>query len=139
MIRRPPRSTRTDTLFPYTTLFRSHPRPPRARPLAHPDRPRAVRPRGGTRLGRRARRPLLRLRSPRPHLRRRQVFLGAGRELRGGQDARAGDRRGTVRCVVRAPLALSPGPHGGPPILRLVPRPDAPQPQGTPPKIPRPQ
>src|SRR3546814_14995017 len=30
MIRRPPRSTRTDTLFPYTTLFRSD------RP-AHPD------------------------------------------------------------------------------------------------------
>src|SRR3546814_3614046 len=28
MIRRPPRSTRTDTLFPYTTLFRS-PSPPR--------------------------------------------------------------------------------------------------------------
>src|SRR3546814_5417936 len=24
MIRRPPRSTLTDTLFPYTTLFRSH-------------------------------------------------------------------------------------------------------------------
>src|SRR3546814_5029971 len=33
MIRRPPRSTRTDTLFPYTTLFRSgrRPRAPRAR------------------------------------------------------------------------------------------------------------
>src|SRR3546814_3885998 len=32
MIRRPPRSTRTDTLFPYTTLFRStH---PRCRPAA---------------------------------------------------------------------------------------------------------
>src|SRR3546814_5884827 len=31
MIRRPPRSTRTDTLFPYTTLFRSnrYPRPAR--------------------------------------------------------------------------------------------------------------
>src|SRR3546814_15325119 len=29
MIRRPPRSTRTDTLFPYTTLFRSA----RAEPL----------------------------------------------------------------------------------------------------------
>src|SRR3546814_20246013 len=30
MIRRPPRSTRTDTLFPYTTLFRSlHDRLPR--------------------------------------------------------------------------------------------------------------
>src|SRR3546814_20416135 len=27
MIRRPPRSTRTDTLFPYTTLFRSRPAP----------------------------------------------------------------------------------------------------------------
>src|SRR3546814_4762919 len=26
MIRLPPRSTRTDTLFPYTTLFRSQPR-----------------------------------------------------------------------------------------------------------------
>src|SRR3546814_11347167 len=38
MIRRPPRSTRTDTLFPYTTLFRSTWRtgeasdPPYARP-----------------------------------------------------------------------------------------------------------
>src|SRR3546814_5273891 len=30
MIRRPPRSTRTDTLFPYTTLFRS---------VAHIDQP----------------------------------------------------------------------------------------------------
>src|SRR3546814_5390721 len=28
MIRRPPRSTRTDTLFPYTTLFRSISDPP---------------------------------------------------------------------------------------------------------------
>src|SRR3546814_14157828 len=33
MIRRPPRSTRTDTLFPYTTLFRS--RPAIDRRLAH--------------------------------------------------------------------------------------------------------
>src|SRR3546814_1771963 len=30
MIRRPPRSTRTDTLFPYTTLFRSVRSPERA-------------------------------------------------------------------------------------------------------------
>src|SRR3546814_18602542 len=28
MVRRPPRSTRTDTLFPYTTLFRSQPAEP---------------------------------------------------------------------------------------------------------------
>src|SRR3546814_13512931 len=33
MIRRPPRSTRTDTLFPYTTLFRSH--EGRDRPARH--------------------------------------------------------------------------------------------------------
>src|SRR3546814_17713155 len=31
MKRRPPRSTRTDTLFPYTTLFRSVPRLPSRR------------------------------------------------------------------------------------------------------------
>src|SRR3546814_12638068 len=34
MIRRPPRSTRTDTLFPYTTLFRSSVAPAR-RPAEH--------------------------------------------------------------------------------------------------------
>src|SRR3546814_8114759 len=38
MIRRPPRSTRTDTLFPYTTLFRSdgHSRDARAQDRAVP-------------------------------------------------------------------------------------------------------
>src|SRR3546814_15082456 len=36
MIRRPPRSTRTDTLFPYTTLFRSQAAAARAgAPLGH--------------------------------------------------------------------------------------------------------
>src|SRR3546814_8357079 len=35
MIRRPPRSTRTDTLFPYTTLFRSLAAIPLPVPLAH--------------------------------------------------------------------------------------------------------
>src|SRR3546814_10525794 len=34
MIRRPPRSTRTDTLFPYTTLFRSGGKYPTAARLA---------------------------------------------------------------------------------------------------------
>src|SRR3546814_14593236 len=44
MIRRPPRSTRTDTLFPYTTLFRS----PRDAPPFHPQRyPSAFRAKGG--------------------------------------------------------------------------------------------
>src|SRR3546814_6298942 len=32
MIRRPPRSTRTDTLFPYTTLFRSAAQSENAKP-----------------------------------------------------------------------------------------------------------
>src|SRR3546814_4536986 len=70
MIRRPPRSTRTDTLFPYTTLFRSRDRAPRTAGAAgagdfhRPGRPRFLRiPRarrrhGGTGFGddRRARR-----------------------------------------------------------------------------------
>src|SRR3546814_7546731 len=44
MIRRPPRATRTDTLFPYTTLFRSSGRP------RHPARPQGD-GRGGGRRG----------------------------------------------------------------------------------------
>src|SRR3546814_10021601 len=42
MIRRPPRSTRTDTLFPYSTLFRSGSGPPRSRRAA-PRAPRSDR------------------------------------------------------------------------------------------------
>src|SRR3546814_3709884 len=37
MIQRPPRSTRTDTLLPYTTLFRSAPVPPSRRAGADRD------------------------------------------------------------------------------------------------------
>src|SRR3546814_12810781 len=37
MIRRPPRSTRTDTLFPYTTLFRSWTPLPGVRVTPQPD------------------------------------------------------------------------------------------------------
>src|SRR3546814_6695887 len=64
MIRRPPRSTRTDTLFPYTTLFRSmrfsadrrsvarrHPAAPHAADTDHPAYPDddpAARDRSGT-------------------------------------------------------------------------------------------
>src|SRR3546814_1979835 len=40
MIRRPPRATRTDTLFPYTTLFRSDRGVRRARGAPRPARPR---------------------------------------------------------------------------------------------------
>src|SRR3546814_936500 len=38
MIRRPPRSTRTDTLFPYTTLFRSRSRDRGSRGVSEPGR-----------------------------------------------------------------------------------------------------
>src|SRR3546814_15949357 len=46
MIRRPPRSTRTDTLFPYTTLFRSRSRgsPVVARRNTHQTAPHAALP-----------------------------------------------------------------------------------------------
>src|SRR3546814_2601657 len=46
MIRRPPRSTRTDTLFPYTTLFRSSPRPPAEQPRPAPLRVGNIPPHG---------------------------------------------------------------------------------------------
>src|SRR3546814_19700805 len=49
MIRRPPRSTRTDTLFPYTTLFRSQP----ADRAQHGFEPMAQRAQPGRGLGRR--------------------------------------------------------------------------------------
>src|SRR3546814_12589782 len=42
MLRRPPRSTRTDTLFPYTTLFRSS--KSRALPARRLDRQRTAHP-----------------------------------------------------------------------------------------------
>src|SRR3546814_4528227 len=42
MIRRPPRSTRTDTLFPYTTLFRSARGRARSHPRRRPGSPTAV-------------------------------------------------------------------------------------------------
>src|SRR3546814_8478143 len=53
MIRRPPRSTRTDTLFPYTTLFRSPPKavhmpvthmPGEGKPAGPADRPAVAMP-----------------------------------------------------------------------------------------------
>src|SRR3546814_7361155 len=55
MIRRPPRSTRTDTLFPYTTLFRSGAGRRRAGGPHHCRRPRPAR--GGGRAPAAPRRP----------------------------------------------------------------------------------
>src|SRR3546814_18185903 len=76
MIRRPPRSTRTDTLFPYTTLFRA------------PALSRGAR-RGGAGAGR----PLLAgdLRGRRDQLRRK----GAGLARTGGEDGAGAGARPT--------------------------------------------
>src|SRR3546814_16754953 len=63
MIRRPPRSTRTDTLFPYTTLFRSHPEAAR----------------GASLVGR-----------PSPHRRGLPLLLGRRRHQRGALSRRPG-------------------------------------------------
>src|SRR3546814_4208864 len=60
MVRRPPRSTRTDTLFPYTTLFRSFfaaPRPPRL--LALVQKPLRIQGRHAAEAGRSDRLPVM--------------------------------------------------------------------------------
>src|SRR3546814_6679675 len=90
MIRRPPRSTRTDTLFPYTTLFRSRPRD-RLEPRTRDVRSRLLWPGTGTvprsvRRGTRHAQAQLRQLGPRRHDRARE---------------RAGDRR-TRLALVRA-------------------------------------
>src|SRR3546814_12099406 len=77
MIRRPPRSTRTDTLFPYTTLFRSG-ADRRAR------RGRGSGPVGGLRGGRRRH-------DPDPL---QAEDAGRGRELRARLDRQGADRGG---------------------------------------------
>src|SRR3546814_5733842 len=85
MIRRPPRSTRTDTLFPYTTLFRS------ARPDHH---------RRGARPGSLGSSESLEYRPPRWHCHAACQFrVGGALSSRatdpggGGQCAAAADRR----------------------------------------------
>src|SRR3546814_6916524 len=72
MLRRPPRSTRTDTLFPYTTLVRSPYRTPAGRAAADPLRVPA------------GRRPPLRRREPRHH---RPAQRHVPRRLRAQVDA----------------------------------------------------
>src|SRR3546814_12063077 len=94
MIRRPPRSTRTDTLFPYTTLFRSRPAIEAddalgAEPAAVPDCGAARRDRGGDRRGLRPRADTDQLSDRRP--------------------ARAGNRAARDRLEQRGPDARASG------------------------------
>src|SRR3546814_19997603 len=138
MTRRPPRYTRTDTLFPYKTLFRSRARA-RARPqrqgVALPVADDAGRPRPGARRRAARRRPLTRLR-PGDRLAEGSAAGGlpadppAGlcrarlRALGGRHDAdtRASDDAPATRPSV----ALVPHPRPPPPLSRggTHPRPD---------------
>src|SRR3546814_14352223 len=106
MIRRPPRSTRTDTLFPYTTLFRS--RAPRILRRFHRPRPQPyVRglPGGHARyLGDAAARLQRRKRGGYP--RRRHLCHGGG-----GPAARAGCESGGAAHRL-ALLSLDAAPRG---------------------------
>src|SRR3546814_18820729 len=109
MIRRPPRSTRTDTLFPYTTLFRSPSAlPARARFPAFGD-DLLQRRNGAEEIGESARR----------------LFVGAGQ---------FGGRRGAIALPIADPpvpplrptlVELQPGVQPTAPT-NAVPRPDAP-------------
>src|SRR3546814_4612415 len=72
MIRRPPRSTRTDTLFPYTTLFRSETAEVGVAELQRPLEQVVVAELGP---------PLLAL-DPRDHLAHPLALLGAGEAVR---------------------------------------------------------
>src|SRR3546814_3914190 len=92
MIRRPPRSTRTDTLFPYTTLFRSH----RAR-----GRPLFQLAGAGDELHGRAMedRRAARARRTRTRFALRHSRIPRSRAERGR--AAAGRARGTGRCLYR--------------------------------------
>src|SRR3546814_2010249 len=101
MQRRPPRSTRTDTLFPYTTLFRSAGAPCRterlgARADLSPDR---TRPRG-IRAGRRPH--LSGLRAARPRLVRSLVCRALHADKRGGRRPHPGAARLGRSCPAAA-------------------------------------
>src|SRR3546814_2401174 len=121
MIRRPPRSTRTDTLFPYTTLFRSAPagaRAPEPGDRGQDDIARSERPhlQMADRPSRRARFPFLRpAGEPRfPVLRRalRPRLSGAAPAPRSPPAAAASLRRPTL-ALNHANCARSPRPEIG--------------------------
>src|SRR3546814_17161617 len=123
MLRRPPRSTRTDTLFPYTTLFRSHAVPDFGRGRAHLGPPPARRRRAvpGAVVGdqRRRRDPARQGagagQADRDHLVRYRVSLSLDAlqsRLAGGEGAsRPRMARGALKVTLDAPFgAVRPRP-----------------------------
>src|SRR3546814_20995595 len=107
MIRRPPRSTRTDTLFPYTTLFRS---------LRAGDRTGCRRLAGQGLEGRQVRQPAVPQDRPQLQPGLRDGWQGLHR--RGRRDRR--DRR--HRSGPRAPAGHLRRPHRAQPDPRKTPR-----------------
>src|SRR3546814_17928277 len=103
MLRRPPRSTRTDTLFPYTTLFRSPRRLRHPLPLRRADRL--------VQKGRQRRARQLLAARPRPHLEGRALLLvddGPAPQIPGER----GLRRPHPTRRVRLPPELQGGADG---------------------------
>src|SRR3546814_7919384 len=105
MIRRPPRSTRTDTLFPYTTLFRSQ---GPGRDFVLPSPPYASR---GTAPALQIHRSEYRADSSRA---RRQAARGAGG--RGADDRALGEDAARRRQVRHPHFGAHPDGHDPPPV-----------------------
>src|SRR3546814_4096221 len=98
MIRRPPRSTRTDTLFPYTTLFRSsNPHPPHLLRLAA-----FVRLQGllDDQLG------LLYPHAPRLHHRARKEGYTTRHDQRHAHDTRSEEHTSELQSLMRTSYAV---------------------------------
>src|SRR3546814_1574075 len=114
MIRRPPRTTRTDTLFPYTTLFRSQgdplggarPQPDRRWPDAPPADPRndAGAPQGAVE----ARGPICRKGARRRPQRppRRHGQSESRREQEGNQRGRSEEHTSELQSLMRISYAV---------------------------------
>src|SRR3546814_1539150 len=106
MIRRPPRSTRTDTLFPYTTLFRSErPEQPASEPRLH----RQVDQRN---MAEPQRQPRDFGREPdRPRPRRKRQRFGKPDPAQGEADRVAANQQPQVETPVALPLDDAPFPQ----------------------------
>src|SRR3546814_8562957 len=107
MIRRPPRSTRTDTLFPYTTLFRSPADGRTLDCLAHPWCPTGAVPR------RREEQPLAPppSRRPQPAPTPRDGPHRRERDLGPGLNASQGARANPLHPASRPPKTTDDGRH----------------------------
>src|SRR3546814_3056971 len=111
MSRPPPRSTRTDTLFPYTTLFRSGPRDTPAGRLYVPELL-ALHRADGTAESRAARTTV-----PRAGARDRRSRRGDGGGLRPGRHRRRAAEHAAARP---APAAVPGGEIGRAPVCTPV-------------------